>query len=296
MLTAATALGLAFFAPIPQQAFNSVVAIGQSLPDGSQAWIGSGFLYAYLCRPEANGERRYCGFVVTNRHVVAGLKDAALRLNPGSFSPQRAAEVVTLSLTDASGNPAWTVHPSESIDVAVLPYEPSPELVKKVKHMAYIVGEASFDRARMAPGTISSRNLRDSGATEGDEVYLPGFPIGVMTDQLFGANRNYPVLRRGIIAWVTPTAEGLTPEFLVDATVFPGNSGGPVMRHCGKDEADVCLIGMVKGYLPYSDVASSRQTGRARVTFEENSGLAVIIPVDEIDRTAAEHMRRTGKH
>ena len=113
-----------------------------------------------------------------------------------------------------------------------------------------------------------------------------------MTDQLFGANRNYPVLRRGTIAWVQPALEKLTPEFLVDALIFPGNSGGPVLRQCGGSAAgEICLIGMVKGYLPYSDVASSRQTGRPRVTFEENSGLAVVIPVDEIDRTISEHLR-----
>ena len=69
------------------------------------------------------------------------------------------------------------------------------------------------------------------------------------------------------------------------------------MRRCAeKDGRDVCPIGMVKGYLPYSDVASSRQNGRARITFEENSALAVVIPVDELDRTIKEHLRRTGSH
>jgi hypothetical protein len=78
----------------------------------------------------------------------------------------------------------------------------------------------------------------------------------------------------------------------VDAFIFPGNSGGPVMRQCaGAPAGEICLIGMVKGYLPYSDVASSRQTGRPRVTFEENSGLAVVIPVDAIERAIAEHLR-----
>lgn len=43
------------------------------------------------------------------------------------------------------------------------------------------------------------------------------------------------------------------------------------------------LLGMVRDYVPYTDVAISPQTGHARVTFEENSGLADIIPVDRIN-------------
>ena len=102
--------------------------------------------------------------------------------------------------------------------------------------------------------------------------------------------------RRGTIAWVQPALEKLTPEFLIDAFIFPGNSGGPVLRQCARSAAgEICLIGMVKGYLPYSGVASSRQTGRPRVTFEENSGLAGVIPVDEIDRAMAGHMRGTER-
>jgi hypothetical protein len=78
--------------------------------------------------------------------------------------------------------------------------------------MGFIIGEAQFDQAVVAPGSISSRRPRESDVAEGDEVFLQGFPIGVMTDQLFGANRNYPVMRRGTIAWVQPALENLTPD------------------------------------------------------------------------------------
>ena len=40
------------------------------------------------------------------------------------------------------------------------------------------------------------------------------------------------------------------------------------------------LIGVVSGYVPYEDVAISAQTNRPRVIFEENSGMAVVIPID----------------
>ena len=45
------------------------------------------------------------------------------------------------------------------------------------------------------------------------------------------------------------------------------------------------LIGIIKSYVPYRDVAVSQQTGRPRVIFEENSGLAAAHSVDCIEET-----------
>lgn len=42
---------------------------------------------------------------------------------------------------------------------------------------------------------------------------------------------------------------------------------------------------IVSNYLTYTDTAVSKQTGQSRVVFEENSGLAVIIPVDYVLET-----------
>ena len=74
--------------------------------------------------------------------------------------------------------------------------------------------------------------------------------------------------------------------------IFPGNSGGPVIN---KPEVisiegtssvpSPYLIGIVSSYLTYTDTAVSKQTGQSRVVFEENSGLAVVIPADYILET-----------
>lgn len=45
------------------------------------------------------------------------------------------------------------------------------------------------------------------------------------------------------------------------------------------------LIGLVKGYITYTDVAISPQTKRPRVAFEENTGLTNVEPVDRIIET-----------
>jgi hypothetical protein len=42
------------------------------------------------------------------------------------------------------------------------------------------------------------------------------------------------------------------------------------------------VIGIVSSYLRYQDVAISPQTGNIRVVFEENSGLASVVPLDPV--------------
>src|SRR5262249_31918636 len=83
--------------------------------------------------------------------------------------------------------------------------------------------------------------------------------------------------------------DGKSKTFLLDCFVFPGNSGGPaILRGEGPSNGDAKhsradLIGVVQAYKPYSDIAISLQTKRPRIVFEENSGLAVVLPVDLID-------------
>ena len=52
------------------------------------------------------------------------------------------------------------------------------------------------------------------------------------------------------------------------------------------------LIGIVKQYVPYRDVATSQQTSRARIVFEENSGLTSVITIDRINETVERERKR----
>lgn len=102
-----------------------------------------------------------------------------------------------------------------------------------------------------------------------------------------GGERNYVVVRHGVIARIRDYMAGAAKSFLVDASIFPGNSGGPVVTRPDmvaiegtKAPQSANLLGIVAGYVPYQDVAYSKQTNRPRVIFEENTGLAVVVPID----------------
>ena len=124
------------------------------------------------------------------------------------------------------------------------------------------------------------QNLR-----EGDDIFFMGYPLylGVLT----GAVPITPIVRAGIIA-----LRNLDRTFLIDANVFPGNSGSPVFfrpspfqfnaenRLSFRNIRPPKLLGVVTSIVPYRDAAYSKQTGQLRVVFEENSGLASTISIE----------------
>ena len=76
---------------------------------------------------------------------------------------------------------------------------------------------------------------------QGATVVIIGYP-GLLSTYY----AKTPILRGGLIAWVDPDGQ-YTKPFLVDANLFPGNSGGPVFRSKNGMEADGS-IGLGGGY------------------------------------------------
>ena len=129
--------------------------------------------------------------------------------------------------------------------------------------------------------------LVESEFREGNEVFVLGFPLG-----LAGKSRNYAIVRQGIVARIHDWYDEEAKAFLIDSSVFPGNSGGPVlakptMHTYGKAISTAKLIGMVSGYVPYKDIARSDQTGLPMLAAQENSGPGIVVPIDAIDETIA---------
>lgn len=127
--------------------------------------------------------------------------------------------------------------------------------------------------------------LAELEVTAGDGVFVLGFPMG-----LSGVQRNYVIVRQGAIARITEMLDKVSPTFMLDALVFPGNSGGPVILRPEitsitgtKSQTNAYLIGVVIDYRPYIDTAISIVTNEPRISFWENSGLADVLPVDVVN-------------
>lgn len=269
---------------IPPGFLDCVLAIGLLAADGSPQWVGAGFLYGELTPNPVTGEKVYRTYVVTNRHILEEMDTAYLRFNPEANEPAREFGI---PLQNPDGSRIWVAHPDPSVDVAVLPINLGALAQEHIRFSYFLSDVHALDMNKAA----------ELGLTEGDGVYVLGFPMG-----LVGGARNFVIVRQGSIARIRDALAGASKEFLVDATIFQGNSGGPVIS---KPEAmaiqgtkaltSAYLVGIMQSYVAFQDIAVSTLTKRPRIVFEENSGLAAVIPIDFVRETIREHLKKTER-
>jgi len=290
---------------VPKQYVSAVVAIGstQFVPTPgscSVQWVteGTGFLYGYLVKDDPDpAKREYQVFLVTNRHVIeehavtaniSKLQQAesarrgekcpvaptaegkiGIRINPlnSQFGGRSYDEPIT----------NWFFHPNKDIDVAVVHLNLSFLEKEGLEHNFFANDQAAATKEK----------LKNLGVAAGDGVFVVGFPMN-----LAGAQRNYAIVRQGCVARITDMLDGNSLSYLLDTFIFPGNSGSPVFLKpepisiAGTPaQKNAYLIGIVRAYVPYTDISISQQSKHLRGVFEENSGLAEVIPTDYIDET-----------
>jgi hypothetical protein len=260
---------------LPPFCLHTVAAIGVGHDPAKRTWIGTGFLFGDLITPSAPDDQKlWRVWLITNKHVLKDLKAVYVKFN-SAVDPHSKDYVVPLVANN--GRPYWVGHPENEVDVAAISVPVS--LLKQEQRLFYFFQSEQH---------VSTRAMmQQNEVTEGDRVFVLGFPMG-----LVDSARQYVICRGGVIARVRDYLEGKTSDLLVDATVFPGNSGGPVIL-CPTSTAiqgtkavvRADLIGVVKSYVPYTDLAVSSQTRKPRIMFEENSGLAAVEGVDAIIET-----------
>jgi S1-C subfamily serine protease len=181
---------------------KATVQIEQANPNGTRT-VGTGFL---LSDPTPDGRPRVV--LVTAAHVFDTMPAAEARIGyrfQGAdggwrYSPQ------PFAIRSPKGQPRWTRHPTR--DVAVMEVTAPPEFAKAAIPLNWLASDDTFNHYGVEPG---------------DEMEALGYPLGLAANQA-----GFPILRSGRVASypLAPSAE--FPTFLLDFTVFPGNSGGPV--------------------------------------------------------------------
>lgn len=227
---------------LPPQWLSAVVALG--VPGPPERWIATGFLYLSvlerLQQDDGGSEARGHAYLVTNRHVAVGHDRLLVRVNP--VADTEAAQSFDLLLRREDGSDMWFAHPDPSVDVAVVPINAQVMRDSGMK-IAYFHSDG---------GALRAADMKEKGVFEGDGAFILGFPMAMV-----GGNRNVAIVRTGAIARISDLLSGATNEYLVDAQVFPGNSGGPVIIKPEivsigdtKTLDARYLIGIVKSYVP----------------------------------------------
>lgn len=264
---------------IPPAYLNSVVSIGveEKNEKGEARFksLATGFLIGKpIGEKNEKGERPYRLFVVTNRHVFynsktkQSVKEVLFRLN----TTENKSHIFKVGLLKTDGTPTWSMHENEKVDLAVLPINPAAMNEAKIEYYFFRETDLFFVK------DFGTKNI-----STGDGLFVLGFPMSIS-----GKAKNFVIVRQGIIARVDEEVleEGF---YYIDASAYPGNSGGPVIVkpeivsiQGTTSNGSAGLIGVISSGETYSDVAVSQQTGEAKVIFTEQTGLVRVVPIERI--------------
>lgn len=252
---------------IPEGYLNSVVSIGVRINPKTIAWIGTGFFVG-----RASGqESQVYPMLVSNKHVFKGKDSIVLRMKKmGSDELQ----VLDAPLKNEDGSCRYIVHDGENIDVAVLPL--SAQFI--------IDNGLDFPCFDIEKTAMSTSELRSNGADVGTIIYMLGFPLSLVNEA-----SNLPICRMGCISRMSETQINEQHNMLVDIQNFPGNSGSPIITRpefvsiTGTTSlTKSVLVGIVHSYIPYQEKLISSQTNEVVEIRSENSGIALVHPVEYI--------------
>lgn len=192
---------------LAENLFFSTVRIDTKYAGGN-AGSGTGFLYVHRF-----GDGRSAPFVVSNRHVVAGVESGTVTFIQRNGNEAALGRGYQLALEDWPSH--WHAHPSPDIDIAICPFFPLEQQIRE-QH-----GVEVFSRYISSDTLPTPEQLAAFDAIE--SVTFIGYPNGI-----WDKYNLLPIARRGTTATPISIDFENTPRFLIDASVFPGSSGSPV--------------------------------------------------------------------
>jgi len=212
-------------------------------------------------------------FLVTNKHLIEGTDTAYVK-----FAEETKAKEVRISgkgiplFLKKDNKITWKSHSDEDIDIAVIPM------------LRENLGRPA-DIAAIRYAILLTDSMIDSiGVNEGDEILLIGFPFTQPRDLPF-----YHIARKGLLALLTRDKIYIKIDgkilheniYLIDASVFPGDSGGPVFVWHDKKPY---LLGINFGnqFRIETDTLNLLDTLKVSVKQKHYIDLGLVLPADRI--------------
>lgn len=177
-------------------------------PQGESS--GTGFLYAAA----KYGSSSMVPVLVTNKHVVADATECTIFfIQSANDSPALKEDSVAYRFAINQDGP-WVGHPRPDVDVTVMALGPCFSDMQKAGVEPYV---------KVIPPDSGPRPDSLDQIDAAVSIVFVGYPNG-----LYDTVNKTPILRRGMTASPIHLDWNGEPQFLIDASVFPGSSGSPV--------------------------------------------------------------------
>lgn len=194
---------------IAEQLFFTTVRIDTIAPNNAKG-SGTGFFFGHKF-----GEDKQALFVVTNKHVVNGMREGCFSFLKQKDGLPTLGDGFTLHIDPQHWSSMWFGHPNPDIDIAICPLIPLLDFVKQQYDTDL------FFRSVETSMIPTQKQIAELDAME--SVTFIGYPNGV-----WDSKNLLPIARRGTTASPIEVDFEHTPRFLIDASVFGGSSGSPV--------------------------------------------------------------------
>ncbi|OAV63383.1 hypothetical protein Barb6XT_03167 [Bacteroidales bacterium Barb6XT] len=202
-------------------------------------------------------------YLVTNKHVLQNKDNSSKNEVRLLFNSIDNKQQVFRPLKLVEGNPSlpiWTGHTDSIVDIAII----------KLNDLQ--LSGVIYDYFKSDKEAFNAEEFKKN-VSEGDDVDILGFPYGFI-----GAGyKKYVILKNGVVSRIQDLFEEKSIDFLVDAFIFPGNSGSPVILrpksgHKTKSNSQYKLIGVAKGHRYFDDA----------IVGKEVMGLCIVESVNRI--------------
>jgi hypothetical protein len=159
--------------------------------------------------PQGCPPGKYISCLVTNKHNICDSKEASITFHQKNEEDDEPSGKFIVKKFGIEFPKLWICH--ESQDLCILPLMP---LFSKECTRPYFI-------------CISKEIIASESQLQhlysGEDILFVGYPHGV-----YDRINNFPIFRRGTASSHPAVDFENKPEFLIDASVFPGSSGSPV--------------------------------------------------------------------
>jgi hypothetical protein len=183
--------------------------------DGKRGSLGTGFIFDY----EAEGQSqppykaRKIPFIVTCKHVVYGFTSATFSFVQEEDGKPNLGQKCMVTVPNLQNLVFYD--PDPKIDVALIPLAPILKYFEAIGQRPFFIS--------LSKDAVPSRAAAEDLSAIQPIVFI-GYPYG-MHDEI----NLLSIARRGFTASPYVVDFDGQPFFLIDANVFPGSSGSPVM-------------------------------------------------------------------